>query len=460
MVMGAPGTGKTVLGNQLCFTTARRQGAAIYVTLLAESHDRLLANLHSLAFFDESLVSTRIHYLSGYGILEQTGIAGLLVSLQRLVTERQATMLVLDGFGALMDFVETEIEIKKFLQDFQYFASLTGCTTLILSGRKRAVDESVLSLADGVIELSHSLGSYRGGRELQITKSSGSKVLEGRHTYVISGEGFIAFPRREALAPAAADLPVHGNDDRIAFGIPMLDAMLDGGVVRGSSTLLQGPSGTGKTVFGLHFLGAAHNGPGVYFGYGTNAGDCLAMADGLGLDLRRRYEAGRLRVVVERNPETPVDVVATHILDCVTACGAARVFIDDLEHFEAPVAERGRIRPFLSSFTDALRSAGATTAMAIESTSRDKVNFESSIEIPSGFADNLICLRFRTLDDELQKTCSIVKMQRSGFDNHIRPFRITANGVIFERTGETSPPERIFRRRGWGFRHARAHPDR
>lgn len=461
IALGAPGTGKTVLGNQLCFTAARRNDAAIYVTLLAESHDRLLANLRSLAFFDESLVSTRIHYFSGYGVLEESGVAGLLVTLQRLVTEKRAAMLVLDGFGALVDFAESEAEIKKFLQEFAFFAALTGCTTLLLSGRKKAGDEAIVSLADGIIELLHSLGNFHGGREIQLTKLSGSDIIEGAHTYVIDPEGFVVYPRREALVPPDADLSTHPAYDRLRFGIGDLDAMLDGGVVRGTSTLVQGPSGSGKSVFGLHFLNAEPAGACVYFGYGKSAAECLAVGDSLGLGLRNMHDEGRLIVYVERKLETPVDVVAARILAYVTSRNAARVFIDDLEHFET-VATRSRLRPFMISLTESLCLAGATTIMAHE-TSPDRDSAKPVLEMPSGFADNHVSLRLEEIGGELRQTCVIGKMRRSGYDNRIRPFRITAHGVAFDAVGERRGEFLATiarRRRGWGLRHGRAHSDR
>src|ERR1700733_12035543 len=97
IIEGAPGAGKTILGNQICFHRAAEGDSTIYITLLAESHARLLAHLRSMEFFRPELVSSAIYYISAFKVLETTGLDGLLKSIQEAVHSRKASFMVLDG---------------------------------------------------------------------------------------------------------------------------------------------------------------------------------------------------------------------------------------------------------------------------------------------------------------------------------------------------------------------------
>ena len=97
LIQGSPGAGKTILANQICFHHAAEGGRALYVTLLAESHSRMLLHIEQLGFFDPKMVPSRIYYVSGFRVLEEDGLRGLLDLLRREVQAHRATVLLLDG---------------------------------------------------------------------------------------------------------------------------------------------------------------------------------------------------------------------------------------------------------------------------------------------------------------------------------------------------------------------------
>src|SRR5215208_1426721 len=103
ILQGSPGSGKTILANQICFHHARNGGRVLYVTLLAESHTRMLLHIGQLGFFDSSLIPSRIFLISAFRILEENGLTGLLDLLRREVQAREATLLVLDGVISIQD---------------------------------------------------------------------------------------------------------------------------------------------------------------------------------------------------------------------------------------------------------------------------------------------------------------------------------------------------------------------
>jgi circadian clock protein KaiC len=115
MVMGMPGAGKTILANQVCFHHTRNGGRALYVTLLAESHTRMIGNLSSLGFFEPSVIPESLAYLSAYSVLEEGGLEGLFELLRRELKAHQATLLILDGLVAAEELAPTERAFKKFI---------------------------------------------------------------------------------------------------------------------------------------------------------------------------------------------------------------------------------------------------------------------------------------------------------------------------------------------------------
>lgn len=134
MILARPGSGKTILGNQICFHHVATGGRALVVTLLTESHARMIARLGTLAFFDLSCVGTSMSYVTGYQDLEKGKLKGLLGLLRKTVREHKATLLMIDGLVTAGLMADSELESKKFIHELQVFVELIGCTTLLLTG--------------------------------------------------------------------------------------------------------------------------------------------------------------------------------------------------------------------------------------------------------------------------------------------------------------------------------------
>src|SRR6201986_1586831 len=119
IVQGSPGAGETILGNQICFHHAAKGGRALYVTLLAENHARMLLHIGQLGFFEEAIIPDRLYYISAFRALEQEGLAAVLNLLRREVQVRGTSLLVLDGVSALEETAGSGREFKKFIHELQ-----------------------------------------------------------------------------------------------------------------------------------------------------------------------------------------------------------------------------------------------------------------------------------------------------------------------------------------------------
>src|SRR5919107_4980172 len=253
MLQGTPGAGKTILGNQLCYHHAAAGGRALYATLLAESHARMLLHLGTMRFFDAARLPDQIAYLSGFGALQGEGLPGLVTLLRREVTARKATVLVLDGLVAAEDQAASDTEFKTFIQELQTQAGLHGCTVFLLTTAKGQVLPPKHTMVDGIVELTDVRFGSRTERGLFVNKLRGSDYLPGRHPFRITEEGLVVYPRVEA-AFRVTTRPDAARSGRLSTGVEGLDAMLGGGLPEATVTGVLGPSGIGKTTLGLHYV--------------------------------------------------------------------------------------------------------------------------------------------------------------------------------------------------------------
>src|SRR5689334_1442532 len=131
LILGSPGTGKTILGNQMSFHHVAQGGRVAYVTLLAETHARMLSHIRSLSFFDPAPVADSLYYVSGYRVLQDAGLQGLLDLLRGMIRERRATLLILDGLTILAELMESGMLFRQFIHELQVYTEALGCTTFL-----------------------------------------------------------------------------------------------------------------------------------------------------------------------------------------------------------------------------------------------------------------------------------------------------------------------------------------
>jgi circadian clock protein KaiC len=180
IVQGSPGAGKTILTSQICCHHAAGGGVALFVTLLAENHGRLIANLRTLSFFDEALIPEKLSYISGFAELRETGLKGVVDLLRREVQRRRCTALVIDGLGMAQASAESDQKFKEFVHNLQEIALATRCT-MFLTTNSGDGDSPEQTMVDGLIVLRENVGNSRTDSLLQITKFRGSGFLRGPH---------------------------------------------------------------------------------------------------------------------------------------------------------------------------------------------------------------------------------------------------------------------------------------
>jgi circadian clock protein KaiC len=431
IIMGPPGTGKTVLANQICFNHVKAGGRALYVTLLAETHGRMLAHLRSLDFYDPAPIADALYYISAYRELAEQGLRGLLDIIRRTVRERHATLLVIDGFVTAAEAAQSDVDFKRFLHELQVYLEPLRCTTLLLmqySEHQPPPPEH--TMVDGLIELSDNRHALRVARELEVRKLRGSAYLRGRHFFTISDAGIAVFPRIEVLLDTPHTLAAN-NSLRHAFGIEGLDAMLAGGLLNGSTTLLLGAPGTGKTMLGVHFLaeGAQQGETALHFGFYESPSRLVGAAARVGLDIAPLVASKQLVLIWQPPLEHLLDELAQRLLQLVREHKVRRLFIDGIDAFREVAIHPERLLRFFVALFNELREQDVTAVCSLEL--RDLLSYEANSPLRglSALVENIILLRHVERGAQTHRLLSIVKLRGSEHATDVRTFQITSAGI-------------------------------
>jgi circadian clock protein KaiC len=216
--------------------------------------------------------------------------------------------------------------------------------------------------------------------------------------------------------------------------------MTAGGPLSGSTTLLLGAPGSGKTSFGLHFLveGARQEQPGLYFGFYETPLRLIEKAQHVGLDLQSAVNRGMIEIIWQPPLGTILDLLAERLLEAVSRRHVQRLFVDGIDGLRQTTDYPERIDPFLTALTNELRSRDVTTLATIELHRL----FGPAVDVPleglSAIAENLIFLRYVELRSQIYRLISIIKMRDSDHDMAIREFTISGTGIEVAETFESA----------------------
>ncbi len=251
--------------------------------------------------------------------------------------------------------------------------------------------------------------------------------------------GVTVHPRIETALRTPA-LEVGGRRPRVSTGLPPLDAMLRGGLLSGSTTMLLGPPGSGKTLLGLHVLdaGAQAGELGLHVGFYETPALLVETAAAVGLDLGRQVADGRITVLWQPPLEESEDALAERLLATVQDRGIRRLFVDGLDGFLQAAVYPERMGRFFTALTLELRARGVTTLMSVELPTL----FGTTADVPlpgvSAIAENIIVLRAVERRSRLYRLLSIVKTRGSGHDPAIRAFTIGDAGLTLADTSASA----------------------
>ncbi len=425
LVIGAPGTGKTILADQYVFHNATDERPALYYATVSEPYEKLLRYGQRLTFFDPQAVGTRVFYEPLGPALRTAGLDGVLRTVADGIKTRRPGIIVIDSFRALSVFGDVR-SFRGFLTDLADLLTAFPVSAFWVGEyRADAVAEAPeFAVADAIVALSREDVGLRESRYVQVLKLRGSAFLSGRHACRISRDGIDVFPR---LADPTDASVYPALDARTSSGIAALDALLHDGFLTGSSTLVAGPSGAGKTLMGLHFIveGARHGEPGVIATLQENPHQLDSVSAGFGWSLR---EPG-VEMLYASSVDLYVDEWMYALFDRMQAVGARRVLVDSLGDVQAAAADDARFREYVYSFIQRCTRLGVTTMMTLELAELFRVTRLTNAGF-SHLADNVVLLQYVRDGPSLRRALTLVKSRGTPHDPRTHQFEITPAGIV------------------------------
>ncbi len=440
LFMGRPGTGKTTLGNQLCFAHAKQGGRSAYLTLLAESHASMLKNFQQMRFFDASMLNKGVSYVGAYRALRDGQLRGLLDMVRRVIKDEKATLLIIDGITPARAVAETELALKEFVVELQMLSSMMGCTTVLLANMTAEdANGPEHTMVDGLIELAFERHKRRTVRTIEVLKFRGSRHVLGRSELVISDDGIQAFPRAEEVMNGIDRAPP-SEHVRVKTGVTGLDEMLGGGLIKGTTTVILGFSGSGKTTLGLHFLdaGAEAGENALLFGFHESPSRLLQGADSVGLKLREYAREGRFVHLWRPPHQMGLDQLGAQLLEHVDRFGIQRLVIDSLDGFRLAATDPTRTIQFVTAMVNELRARNVTVVLTDETLKLSGPEVEMRIDGMSALVDNLTLLRYVSVGFNLRRLIYVLKERASDHELTPREFLLKGQGISVANDGASA----------------------
>jgi circadian clock protein KaiC len=427
LIIGLPGSGKTILAQQCVYANAKPERPAGYFSTVSEPLEKILRFGQTLSFFDPGAVGSRVRYDDLGQLLGDRGLPGVLDRIRDFIREQRPSIIVIDSFRAFRSYAPDDRQFRQFLRSLSGMLSAFPVTSLWI-GEYDASEIAAapeFAVVDAIVALGSDQASERSARAVQVLKLRGGDFLSGKHAYRISADGIAAYPR---LADPVDEAEYELHPQRISSGIQAFDDMLGEGYWPGASTLIAGPTGAGKTLMGLHFVfsGATAGERVVIATLQENPTQLERIVRGFDWSLRDDNVTLMYRPPVDLY----VDQWVYELFDTVDATGATRVLVDSLGDLQAASPDPTRFREYIYSLLHRFSRQGVSAMMTYEIA--ELYGITSLTEYgASHLADNVVLLQYHGVDDAtVTRTLAVLKTRASSHDPRIRGFEITTDGIV------------------------------
>lgn len=434
LLEGSPGTGKTTIAFRFLLEGAKEGERGLYITL-SETEEELRASVAShnwqvpenLDIFElappESLLDSdrqqSLLYSSDLELGETTR------SIFERVEAVKPDRVVIDSLSEIRLLAQSSLRYRRQILALKHYFARDGATVLLLDDLTSEMqDMTVHSVVHGVIKLEELAPEYGPERRrLRVSKYRGQMFRGGYHDFKIVTGGVLVFPRL-----VAAEFRSGFRRERAISNIPALDKLLGGGIERGSSTLIIGPAGTGKSTFAMQFITAAisRGEKAAMFVFDEELGLLFDRAAALGYDLRAMRDAGSLLIEQVDAAELSPGEFAHRVRERVTD-SVKHVVIDSLNGYQAAMPEQGTLILHIHELLQYLNRHGITTFLTVA-----QHGLVGQMETPvdvTYLADTVIVLRYFDAMGTVRRAVSVIKKRTGLHEYTIREYRISGNGL-------------------------------
>lgn len=435
LVRGRPGTGKTTLGLQFLLEGLRHGESGLYITLSETREElELVAGSHGwrldgIELVDLSAVESQLKPDAQTTLLHpsELELARTAQVLQSVIDEQRPHRIVFDSLAELRLMAQNPLRYRRQILALKTFLAAHHATVLMLDDQMDSNDHQLESIAHGVVDLDYvrpDFGAER--RRVSIAKLRGVGFVGGYHDYQIRTGGIEIFPR--LIAAEHRGDPVSGFQ---RSGVAALDELLHGGLERGTSTLLMGPAGSGKSSVAAQYAvhSAREGGRAAIFAFDEGLATMRARAAGLGIPLDEQLDSNRVMVRrVDPAQLSPGEFVAL-VRQLVISDGVRTLVIDSLNGFIYAMPNERFLIIHLHEMLSFLAARGVTTIMTLAE--HGVIGRLSAPVDLSYLADTVIMLRFFEHAGEVRKSISVVKKRAGSHEDTVREMKLmTGRGIV------------------------------
>jgi circadian clock protein KaiC len=434
LIQGDPGVGKTTLALQFLLEGVRLGETGLYITF-SETKEELLTVARSHGWDVEKIHLFELSSMEGAlrSETDTTFFRPSEIELNRTtqvlldeVERVKPTRIVFDSLSEMRMIAETPLRYRRqILQLKQYFAG-RGSTVLFLDDRTSGDgDLQVESISHGVLSLTRTSPGYGvSRRQLNVVKIRGQKFHEGFHDLRLQKGGMVVFPQL-----IAADHHISFESESFSSGIQNLDALLGGGLDRGTSNLFMGPPGTGKSTLAMRFAHvAAERGEKVlFYAFDETVKTMLSRSAQLGMDIAPHVKSGMIHVQKIDPAEIAPSELTSQISSAVTENGVRMVVIDSLNGYLNAMPDERFLNLQLHELLSFLNQQGVITIMLLAQ--QGVLGAMESIVELTYLADTVVLSRYYELHGEVRLALSIIKKRSGNHERSIREMKISSNGI-------------------------------
>lgn len=436
LIEGDPGTGKTTLALQFLLEGKKRGEKSLYITLsetrrelggVAASHGWNLDGIevYELGDFEDRLKPERQYTVFHPAEVELSETTRRILD---HVEKFEPARVVFDSLSELRLLAREDLRYRRQVLSLKQYFSLKDCTVLLLDDRSDRGDHDpqLQSIAHGVLLLER-LGIDYGvpRRRLSVTKMRGAEFREGFHDFSIRPGGLVVYPR----LVAAEHTLMMDRRKAVASGLKELDSLVGGGFVRGTSVLLMGPAGSGKsTLVGQYAMAEAKRGGNVAcYLYEETRATFLTRSEGVGMDLKPYLDKGLLHLQQVDPAEMSPGEFSSQVRNAVDA-GARLIVIDSLNGYLNAMPSERHLLIHMHELLTYLSHQGVLTILTVAQHGLVGGTLQVPVEV-SYLADSVIMLRFFEAEGEVRQAISVVKKRHGPHERTIRELAFSSHGI-------------------------------